>query len=68
MTAFGLRTAGEEVFESVQPTGRFGRAEDVAGLAIFLASPASAHVTGTHTMLDGGARYTWGSIAASTKL
>lgn len=68
MTAFGLRTAGEEIFESVQPTGRFGRPEDMAGLALFLASPASAHVTGTHTIIDGGARYNSPGITASTKL
>jgi NAD(P)-dependent dehydrogenase (short-subunit alcohol dehydrogenase family) len=69
MTAFGLRSAGEEVFESIQPTGRFGRPEDVAGLALFLASPASAHVTGTHTIIDGGARYNFSyGITAAAKL
>jgi len=57
MTAFGLRTAGEGVFRANQPTGRLGKPEDAAGLALFLASPASAHITGTHTILDGGARY-----------
>ncbi len=68
MTAFGLRTAGEEVFESFQPTGRFGRAEDIAGLALFLASPASAHITGTHTIIDGGARYNTAGVLTSAKL
>ncbi|KAF9447160.1 NAD(P)-binding protein [Macrolepiota fuliginosa MF-IS2] len=68
MTAFGLRTAGEEAFESVQPTGRFGRADDIAGLAMFLASPASAHITGTHTVIDGGARYNSSGITAAAKL
>jgi len=57
MTAFGIRKAGEEAFNDKQPTGRFGQAEDIAGLALFLASPASAHVTGTDTILDGGSRY-----------
>jgi len=57
MTAFGLQTAGEEVFRANQPTGRLGKPEDAAGIALFLASPASAHITGTHTILDGGARY-----------
>lgn len=68
MTAFGLRTAGEETFESVQPTGRFGRPEDIAGLAVFLASPASAHITGTHTFIDGGSRYNGRGLTASPKL
>lgn len=36
-------------------TGRYGRPEDMAGIALFLVSPASAHVTGAHIVLDGGA-------------
>jgi len=57
MTAFGLQTAGEEAFIAHQPTGRFGSPSDMAGMALFLASPASAHVTGALILLDGGARY-----------
>ncbi|KXN84485.1 Rhamnolipids biosynthesis 3-oxoacyl-[acyl-carrier-protein] reductase [Leucoagaricus sp. SymC.cos] len=68
MTAFGLKKSGEDAFNSNQPSGRFGRPEDVAGLALFLASPASAHITGTHTLLDGGARYLRHFIAPATKL
>jgi NAD(P)-dependent dehydrogenase (short-subunit alcohol dehydrogenase family) len=59
MTAFGLQTAGEEAFIAYQPTGRFGNPADMAGITLFFASPASAHVTGAHVILDGGAR--WGS-------
>jgi NAD(P)-dependent dehydrogenase (short-subunit alcohol dehydrogenase family) len=69
MTAFGIKTAGEEAFNAGQPTGRFGNAQDIAGLALFLSSPSSAHITGTHTLLDGGARYFHGVAAgASVKL
>ncbi|KAF8959741.1 hypothetical protein BDZ97DRAFT_1836782 [Flammula alnicola] len=68
MTAFGLKTAGEEAFNAGQPTGRFGAPSDIAGLALFLASPASAHITGTHTLLDGGSRFTRHSIAPVLKL
>ncbi|KIK51398.1 hypothetical protein GYMLUDRAFT_50554 [Collybiopsis luxurians FD-317 M1] len=57
MTAFGLKTAGDAVFIANQPSGRYGTTEDMAGLALFLASPASAHVTGAHIIIDGGARY-----------
>ncbi|KAF8888234.1 hypothetical protein BD779DRAFT_1440167, partial [Infundibulicybe gibba] len=68
MTAFGLKMAGPEAFTSVQPTGRFGAPQDMAGLALFLASPASAHITGTHILLDGGARFRHTSTTPATKL
>ncbi|KAM6500991.1 rhamnolipids biosynthesis 3-oxoacyl-reductase [Amanita muscaria] len=68
MTAFGFKTAGEEIFKFAQPSGRYGQSSDIAGLALFLASPASAHVTGTHILLDGGARFRRAGLTASTKL
>ncbi|GHH98933.1 SDR family NAD(P)-dependent oxidoreductase [Neobacillus kokaensis] len=36
------------------PAKRWGTAEDVAGVALFLASPASDYVTGTLIPVDGG--------------
>jgi glucose 1-dehydrogenase len=36
------------------PVGRLGQPGDVAGLAVFLASPDSDYVTGTTYMIDGG--------------
>ncbi len=36
------------------PMGRFGRDRDIVGAAVFLASPASAYVTGQSLVVDGG--------------
>ena len=36
------------------PVGRWGVAEDMAGIAVFLASPASDFITGTAIPVDGG--------------
>ena len=36
------------------PLGRLGRADDIAGLAVYLASDASAYCTGGVYMVDGG--------------
>jgi len=54
MTAFALKKNSDLLY-SFQPTGRPGTPRDMAGLALFLASPASAHVTGAHIVIDGGA-------------
>lgn len=36
------------------PLGRLGRADDVAGVILFLLSDAAAYVTGTELLVDGG--------------
>jgi NAD(P)-dependent dehydrogenase (short-subunit alcohol dehydrogenase family) len=37
-----------------QPTGRFGAADEIASLAVYLASDESAFTTGTVNVIDGG--------------
>jgi NAD(P)-dependent dehydrogenase (short-subunit alcohol dehydrogenase family) len=41
-------------WEAGIPLGRMATAEDVAATALFLASPESAYITGTATVVDGG--------------
>jgi len=53
MTAFLLEHRGEEMREN-NPLKRFGEPEDMAGVAIFLASRASAYLTGACVPCDGG--------------
>ena len=36
------------------PAGRWGEPDDLAGLAVYLASPASDFLTGTAIPIDGG--------------
>jgi len=47
--------AGELFNAGGQPLQRIGRPEDVANLAVFLASPLSAHLTGQLVSVGGGA-------------
>lgn len=53
MMAETLRNFGDAIKRSV-PRGRIGEPEDMAGVAIYLASRASAYVTGTVIPVDGG--------------
>lgn len=41
-------------FTARQPMGRLGTAEEIAQLALYLASDASAYTTGTSQIIDGG--------------
>ncbi|GGZ92906.1 hypothetical protein GCM10010344_70790 [Streptomyces bluensis] len=43
-----------ELLVAAIPLARLGRAEDVAGAALFLASRAGAYVTGVVIPVDGG--------------
>ncbi|MEO8113118.1 MAG: SDR family oxidoreductase, partial [Phenylobacterium sp.] len=52
-----------------QPVPKAGLPEDIAQAALYLASDASAFVTGTHLVVDGGitvgGRHAWDEAAAS---
>ena len=44
------------------PLGRIGDPEDIAGAAVFLASPAGRYITGQTLVVDGGATSTIGGL------
>jgi 2-keto-3-deoxy-L-fuconate dehydrogenase len=44
----------EAMFVARQPMGRLGKADEIAALAVYLASEESAFTTGTTHVIDGG--------------
>jgi 2-keto-3-deoxy-L-fuconate dehydrogenase len=54
IAALGGGTDARQFFLQRQPTGRFGSADEIAALAVYLASDESAFTTGTVSVIDGG--------------
>lgn len=54
ISALGGGADAKQFFLRRQPTGRFGSAEEIAALAIYLASDEAAFTTGTVNVIDGG--------------
>ncbi|KAF2502176.1 NAD(P)-binding protein [Lophium mytilinum] len=62
MTDFGLKNHAENLLVG-QPSGRWGKPEDLAGLILFLSSAGGAHMTGGVFEIDGGATLSnWGAV------
>ena len=53
MTDAMTQEAREKMTEAI-PLGRMGTPEDVANMAVFLASPKSDYITGQVFAVDGG--------------
>lgn len=45
---------GVETWTGAVPLGRFGRAEEIAAMAVVLSSPLASYVTGARIVVDGG--------------
>ena len=54
LAATGDYDAARAAFVARQPMGRIGKAEEIAALAVYLASDESAYTTGTAQIIDGG--------------
>ena len=54
LAATGDYDKAEEAFIARQPMGRFGQVEEIAALAVYLASDESGFVTGQAINIDGG--------------
>lgn len=52
--ALGGGADAKQFFLQRQPTGRFGSAEEIAALAVYLASDEASFTTGTVNVVDGG--------------
>jgi NAD(P)-dependent dehydrogenase (short-subunit alcohol dehydrogenase family) len=52
--AGAMRSRGEEILAQSQPIRRAGQPDDIASMALFLASDESAWITGTAMLVDGG--------------
>jgi 2-keto-3-deoxy-L-fuconate dehydrogenase len=54
INAFADPVAARKAFIARQPIGRLGKAEEIAGMAVYLASDVAAYTTGTAMIVDGG--------------
>ena len=53
-TAFSKHSSVFREFKERTPLGRIGLPEDIAGIAVFLASPAAYWLNGRHIVAAGG--------------
>ncbi len=54
INAFADPAAARKAFIARQPIGRLGTPEEIAGMALYLASDISSYTTGTAMIVDGG--------------
>ena len=60
-------SGGKESIAAANPMKRLGRPEDIAGVVVYLASRAGAHVNGATIAIDGGAMWARGQLLLEEK-
>ncbi|KAI1749756.1 hypothetical protein F4782DRAFT_512193 [Xylaria castorea] len=60
-------TGGLEKHAQSNPTGRLGKPEDIAGVVVYLASRAGAHVNAATIEIDGGALWGKGQLLEASE-
>jgi len=58
--------AVEARYQSTIPIGRYGTAEEVANVVLFLCSDLASNITGAHYVIDGGRSSTPGAVTSMT--
>lgn len=61
-------SGGAEKIAAMNPMGRLGIPEDIAGAVVYLASRAGSHVNGEAIAIDGGALWAKGELMVDSKL
>ncbi len=57
----------EQKYHAAIPVGRYGTADEVAEMVLFLCAAGSGNITGAHFVIDGGRTATGGAVTVVTR-
>ena len=62
-----IPAAWAQRYQAALPIGRYGTAEEVANVVLFLCSDLAGNITGAQYVVDGGRTATGGSVSAAPR-